>query len=177
MNIYIDDTLSEHPVNKSDFLKTIRELDVKITSTLTAAEKGKLLSKSGVFYRIYGDLSRSEICLNESMKLLKNEKDGIEYKTTELRLAQTYQKQNKTKESLIILEKLERECIKNAKLEKLTDFVFQHKAKVYFDISEYDKAMQYFEKALKIRLEKGDTKLIESTEFAIEITIERMDNL
>jgi Flp pilus assembly protein TadD len=45
------------------------------------------------------------------------------------------------------------------------DFVYQHYGKNLFDQSEYQLALKYVKKALRIRVEKGNKELIDSTEY------------
>ncbi|WP_391118205.1 hypothetical protein [Psychrobacillus sp. L3] len=48
------------------------------------------------------------------------------------------------------------------------DFGFQHKGKCLLELGQSDATLNYFQKAMKIRLTKGDQSLIESTHNAIE---------
>lgn len=42
-----------------------------------------------------------------------------------------------------------------------------------FDQKEYQRALNYFERALQIRMEKGNKELIHSTQHAINICIKK----
>lgn len=168
-NHYIDESLSEQPINRKEFFNYIKELENQNVDN--DFEKGKLFSKIGGLYRIYGNLNKSEKFLNSSLELLNEEKNKLQYWVAKIRLAQTYQKQKRIKGSLFLFNKIQKECLKDKKLNTLIDFIYQHKAKVYFDIEDYKKALYYFKKALKIREVKKDNELISSTKFAIEITL------
>ena len=49
----------------------------------------------------------------------------------------------------------------------LLDFAYQHKGKCLLELGQVSSALVYFQKALKIRLVKGDQSLIDSTQKAI----------
>ena len=61
-------------------------------------------------------------------------------------------------------------CEKLESVSFYKDFAFQHLGKLKFDLGQYDIALEYFEKALALRKSKADQALIQSTEFAINVT-------
>lgn len=61
-------------------------------------------------------------------------------------------------------------CQKIPEAKVYEDVALQHMGKLNFDLEEYDLAMEFFEKALKLRKIKKDQSLIDSTEMAIEAT-------
>lgn len=50
------------------------------------------------------------------------------------------------------------------------DFAYQHKGKCLLELGQTTLALGYFQKAMQIRMEKGDPSLIESTQRAIDFT-------
>jgi len=68
------------------------------------------------------------------------------------------------------------ECTENSQAKSYLDFAYQHSGKNYFDQQQYTKALEHFNMALKIRIEKGSSKdQIDSTELAIRRTKELLE--
>ena len=65
-------------------------------------------------------------------------------------------------------------CENQKEVSEYLHFAIQHLGKCYFDQQEYDVALQCFNDSLEIRKKIGDAALIESTQFAIRITKERI---
>lgn len=61
-------------------------------------------------------------------------------------------------------------CQKVPEAKFYEDVALQHLGKLNFDLAEYDLALEFFEKALKLRRVKNDQSLIDSSEMAIEAT-------
>jgi tetratricopeptide (TPR) repeat protein len=47
---------------------------------------------------------------------------------------------------------------------------------LYFDLEDFELAIEYFQKALKIRQTKGQQLLIDSTNFAIQIAMANLEH-
>ena len=86
-----------------------------------------------------------------------------------IRLANTFQWQKNFSKSNLIFNEIEEElsCIEKGSFKNYEDFLFQHIGKNKFDQNNYEEALYYFNKAIMIRLEKGDQELIDSTNLAI----------
>ena len=70
-------------------------------------------------------------------------------------------------ESLILINS-------NPSLSGYKDFALQHFGKLFFDIKEYQNALNFFNEAMELRKLKKNEELIQSTEFAIKITLKKI---
>ena len=51
---------------------------------------------------------------------------------------------------------------------QLLDFAYQHKGKCLLELEDISQASEYFQKAMELRIKKGDVSLIASTQLAID---------
>jgi tetratricopeptide (TPR) repeat protein len=124
----------------------------------------------GVYARILNDFSLSNTALTTAIALSRELNDEVLKTINQLRLAHLYQWQQQYEQSDRLFKKLLIRCINNPALASCLDFVYQHTGKSQFDQQQYTKAQKYFEQALALRLRKGDSTLIASTQFALQMT-------
>lgn len=124
----------------------------------------------GVYARILGDFPLAYNALTTAIALSEELEDESLKAVNQLRLAHLYQWQQQYTLSDRLFRELLVRCVSNPNLEPYLDFVFQHAGKSKFDQGRYATAQKYFQRALTIRLSKGDPTLIESTQFALRIT-------
>lgn len=177
MNIHYDSSLAEVPDDPESFYKGILYLEREALIEKDPVKKGKLLSRIGVSYRINGNNERSETYLLKALELFDAVKNKADHFIAELRFSQTLQKHGKFEDSINILNRLESFSRENMELNNYTDVVYQHLAKVYFDMERYGEAMDMFKKASTIRAVKGDKESLSSTEFAITITAAKIKSI
>lgn len=165
-----DDNLREVPFSKIDMVKGIEFLKNQSQST---QDNDKDLAKTygliGVYSRIVNNIEDSKKYLSLAIEMNKQSGNHKSLFVNELRLAHTYQWENNYLKSNKLFEKLKEQSENNSEHNNYLDFVYQHYGKNLFDQSEYQLALKYFEKALRIRGEKGNQELIDSTEYAINI--------
>ncbi|MBK8552174.1 MAG: tetratricopeptide repeat protein [Ignavibacteria bacterium] len=177
MNIHYDSSLTEVPDDPDSFYEGILHLEREALTENDPVNKGKLFSRIGVSYRVFGNNEQSEIILLKALELLDAVKNKTDHFIAELRLSQTFQKQGKFEDSINILKRLENISRENKELNNYTDVVYQHLGKVYFDMERFEEAMYKFKKAKTLREVKGDRELLSSTEFAITITAGKIKSL
>lgn len=137
---------------------------------LAPIEKRGKLSLLNFVTRILGQLEEAEEFALEALKISKSTNQMMYIVVDQLRLATTIQQQQRfTEANEMYLEIiLATENFKPAK--DLSDFAYYQFGKCLFDQKKYNEAKEYFIKALNIRLEKDNPELLKATEFAIEIT-------
>lgn len=173
MNIPFDMTwsigqdLREVPNNPSEFKDGIRFLESHLKD-LEGIELIRSQSKLGVLLRICGCLEKSQrqlLIARNSLSLITDKRLSL---INELRIAQTAQWSNDFQTSNKIYVELETQIESDTSNSDLLDFVYQHKGKNDFDQGEFGLAIEMFNRALQLRLSKGDEELINSTQFALD---------
>lgn len=147
-----DEKFREIPINKEGM-----EVEVeKMIEEFSKTNDLRLSSKIGVYLRILGRVEEGLIYIKNSHK--HNKKGEVSYIIDSIRLMSCYQWLNDFNSAKGIIDDLESMELYNYK-----DFFLQHCGKVYFEEKNYEKAKEFFVKALEIRKEKGDMELIQST--------------
>lgn len=170
--IYFDDNnyLREKCSNDDLLRDIIHKFEVAKDSLLTKepdikADKLFLYSNIGNLYRILGNSQLAIECLEKAIELSEENKLIINL----IRLGEALKYSGQHGQSLIKFDEAIELCsyVSNT---GLLDFAFQHKGKCLLELGQIDAAFDYFQKAMQIRLVKGEQSLIESTQLAIEFT-------
>ncbi|MGP4109201.1 tetratricopeptide repeat protein [Virgibacillus sp. L01] len=130
-------------------------------------EKSKRYGLLGYFLRIIGELEESKKYLNEAITISENMNNEQSVFVNKIRLANTYQWENKFDISNQMFAELIEMAETDPNYNVYLDYVYQHYGKNLFDQKEFQRATDYFNKALEIRLENGNKDLISETEHAI----------
>jgi tetratricopeptide (TPR) repeat protein len=117
-------------------------------------------SKLGDLYRINGELELAKLYLKKAQNELKNHPNDALSFLNELRLAIVYHWEENFEESEKLFDSLE--AMVDGSLES---FIYQHRAKMEYERNNFWLALNYFEKARRLRLE--DKELLASTELGI----------
>lgn len=169
--------LREVPLSKIEMLSGMIYIKEQLNSNNSSEyEKGRLHGMLGSFLRIVGELEDSENHLRIAIEISDsiNNPEGVF--ANKLRLAHTYQWWNRFDVSNKMFAELLETAETNSDYSNFLDFVYQHCGKNLFDQADFHGALNYFNKALEIRLEKGDKELIASSESAIEACKFRIEN-
>ena len=151
-----------------------RHVESNLKKITTEPRNIKLLGETAGHLKILGRLDESDALFAEVDSLLS--KDQIKENLVNfLRWSDTKRYAGDFKSAREMLDDCEEMIRKNSPLASYEDFHLQHLGKLYFDLREYAKALECFEKALRLRLQKNQNDLIESTEFAIQQTKLRMN--
>jgi tetratricopeptide (TPR) repeat protein len=162
-------TLREIAVNPALMKKALAEFKQQLTQ-LTGAKKAALLSQMGGYHRCLDDLDESEKCLRESLEIFVSLKRTDAITITKIRLATTlFWKQKWSEAEELFLKSIkEIKASKDEKLTSLLDLAFNSYGKMLFEQKRYKTSLEYFIKALEIRLIKGDIEHINNTQLAID---------
>lgn len=84
-----------------------------------------------------------------------------------IRLAHVYQWQQQYTKSEELFDEAIIFCQTKPEIYIYLDFAYQHLGKCKFDQKLYEQALYYFQQAKELRVKKGDSSLIESTQVAL----------
>ncbi|MEW6711863.1 MAG: hypothetical protein AB1403_18720 [Candidatus Riflebacteria bacterium] len=176
---YLIDSESLHPVAVDGpyMLKVAEELEQAAENADDLKTKADLAGKAGWCFAVltmHDRAARLVEMVRSNLTLINDLNSRL---TSEIRLAQIYQLSGNLQTALELLTAAENVCLKNAEAASMLDFVLQHKGKVYYDQKDYSKAVQCFEIALKLRVQKNNSELLESSVQAIEVCKKRLNNV
>jgi tetratricopeptide (TPR) repeat protein len=141
---------------------------------LDASEELQLLGQIGVMCRMLGRLDDAERYLQRAVALSKQVGSERSRQVNRIRLAHVYQWQGRFGLSDPIFEEAVALCERREALSAYLDFALQHYGKSLFDQGRYAEAERLFERALQLRLAKGDDSLAASSRFALDVTRGRL---
>ncbi|MFN4150087.1 MAG: hypothetical protein ACK4IX_04010 [Candidatus Sericytochromatia bacterium] len=172
MSYKIDtETLRAYPNNKDEMLLGISLLEEELKSISSEEVLAKKLSMLSYYQKLVENYSSSELNQLKAISLFKSLNDAKGLFVAKLRLAQIKQFKKEYIESTKLFDELEFELKDNTFLEPYRDFLYQHIAKNEFEKKNYNIALEYFYKALEIRIKKNDKELIDSTQLGISVSL------
>jgi tetratricopeptide (TPR) repeat protein len=174
LTYHFDRNLRDVPNNRGDMRQAIEDYQVQLNSLDTAARL-RLMGAIGTYQRILCRLDDARDTLEQTVQLAEQLNDRQAHFVNRLRLAHTYQWRGEFETSNRLFAELIAEAERDPALDPYRHFVYQHAAKNHFDQAQYGQALELFERALAIREGKGEQSLIDSTEWAIEVTRRRLD--
>ncbi|GAB4189021.1 MAG: hypothetical protein Fur006_29980 [Coleofasciculaceae cyanobacterium] len=170
VSFHFDEQLREIPNAPDEMQRAVDFLLAQVNEAKTNLhQQVYFYGLIGVYARILGDFPLAHTALTTAIALSEELEDELLKAVNQLRLAHLYQWQQQYTLSDRLFRELLVRCVSNPNLEPYLDFVFQHAGKSKFDQGRYATAQKYFQRALAIRLSKGDSSLIESTQFALKI--------
>lgn len=178
LKTYFDEKLLECPQDfqsMSDYCKNAALwLDLELNrseSEIDVTLIVKLLGRLAGFYKITKQYNLALEYIKKALSLIEKHNLGIQqFVVQSLRHADILRYQKNFSEAQKLFKDLVVNCQKEKVVQGYLDFVFQHLGKLYFDLTDYKSALDYFEKALVLRNKKQDQELIDSTVFAIQET-------
>jgi len=175
LSVRFDNNLREVPNSPADMMSAMRYLVRKLErEDLETRERIKHLGLIGSYARILHEFAIAEAAITEAIKLCDTQELVPNEVVNQIRLAHIYQWQGHYGESNRLFSTLLERTRTEPEVFYLEDFVLQHTGKNYFDQEKYGAALEFFEDALKLRLDKGDRELIQSTKHAIQETKRRL---
>lgn len=179
-----DQDLKSVAENPTEMALQIQKLLSEASLTTNPLRAAKLKGSAGALLNTLRKGEQAEKQLSEALSLLeKSPAFGVAGDsnivsptevlkiTLKLRLYDVYRYQNKND----IAEKGFKEILGMTEIgsssQNYRDFALQHLGKLYFNMNQYDKALECFEEALALRVVKEDDDLIKSTEIAMQATL------
>jgi tetratricopeptide (TPR) repeat protein len=157
----IGEDLREVPTSKEEMKLAILFLEEKEKAS---EDLTKILGLKGELQRIIGDYKKSVSTLLEALKISNDEKNRVANK---LRLAIAFYFDGQMKKADALFLELIQVCSNNQDTHSYLDFVFQHRGKYLLQCGDIKEAKNCFEKAMKLRLKKGNHSLINSTKVCL----------
>lgn len=170
---YLDENLRFRPQNLAHLNEFIQYQHDHLKTLQDPQELVRAYGELGVNLRQADRFSEAEDVLKKALEIVAEKNLGVASEVQQkIRLAHVYQEQRNFAESNALFEECLGLCQSN-KLDHYYPFALQHQGKNLFDQKRYAEALEYFEKALKLRISvKAPQDQIESTERAIERTRE-----
>lgn len=166
-----DDELREVPENPEDVLNYVLEEKEKLKTVTDPKDRVGILGRIGSFTRMLKKLDDAEAFLGEALELINKHDLGVKlWVVNGIRLAQVYQWMRVFDIAEEMFFNIVEMCEEKEEASEYLNFAFQHFGKFYFDLGEYEEALEYFEEAMGLRKAIGDESLIKSTQFAIDVT-------
>lgn len=169
LNFKIGENLREVPEFPSGYKKGITYLEEQAAQAANEEEKGKCLSTLGVLRRISGDPEASLKDFGQAANLFENCSNQKLALINQLRIGVSYKFLNRHAEAESVFAKLEAHLTANPRHKGLLDFIYHHRGKNEFEQGNYQKALEAFQLALKLRKAKKNKELINSTQSAMAI--------
>lgn len=179
MNYTILDNLRDEPVDFSQMQQGIQFMIADYEKAIDPTDRAMGLSRVGSFQRMCWQLDKAQASLKEAFEFFRENKNMPALVCTGIRLGHVYH----WKEDYGKAEELFTRCLelcrksndKNVKFYE--SFCLQHMGKCRYDQSMFKDALNFFLRALDLRLPEGNIELINSTTHAISITKEKADNV
>lgn len=166
--IYFDenDYLREKCSDEDFLQKVINEFERTIFNWSSLSPLGDLVFLYGVIgnlYRIKGEAKLAIDALSKAVDL----SEGNKKLANLIRLGEAWKYAGQHQKSLSLFNAVIDQCAKEEHFQ-LLDFAYQHKGKCLLELKDKSQATEYFQKAMKLRIRKGDVSLIASTQMAID---------
>lgn len=165
-------TLHEYAEDPEALSRYIELLKNEIKMAVEPIDKVRRLGETGVYLRSAGHLEEAEIYLLQALAIIETYELGLKIETQQkIRLAHIYQWQKNFSGSDELFEEVLNTCRQQNEADSYLPFALQHAGKNYFDQQKYKKALECFEEALKLRIERASPPdQIASTEQALRVT-------
>ena len=170
--------------DQNDFLREKTTDSPKLKQYILAAEellkyangyneKYFLMGTLGNLYRIYGEPQKAidilQVCLGNAV----DEKNVSREIVSLIRLGEAYKYNNDPQNALILFNRAVELCKEGVQI--YLDFVLQHKGKIFLEMDRISEAKECFKEALRLRKQKGNLELMESTQLALDF-LENLKN-
>ena len=168
MGYTFDENLREKPISLAEMKQGIAFLKEHLHED---SSYGKNCGLIGVYERIAGNLSKSKYYLQEAIQYYTQIENIKGIFINKLRLAHTYHWERKfTAANALFTELLQT----LPDFPTYEDFFYQHYGKSKLDEGDFHTTLTCFQKALQVRLQKGDEELIHSTKLCITYCISHL---
>jgi tetratricopeptide (TPR) repeat protein len=175
VSYHFDENLHDVPNSPVQMQQAVKYLQSQFDNNSHDLDQQiKIAGLIGVYARMLHDFKTAKQALTTAFKLCDRLGDKRLSIANSIRLAHLYQWQQQYKLSEDLFDQVLIKCKSDQDLEYYLDFAYQHLGKCKFDQTKYQEAQYYFHKALKLRQQKGDRSLINSTQLALNTLQKRM---
>ena len=164
----LDPDLRDIAVDPEEMRLALTEAQERLAQEPEPRTRIALLGQIGVHSRVLGDLPVAERALSEAVQLAAELEDSRLEVVNAIRLAHVHHWAAGYERAGALLDQVLTRCRRDPHLRSWTDFALQHLGKCLLDEGRVSEAVEAFEEALQLRLEKGDAELIDSTRRALE---------
>lgn len=172
---HFDDDLRDVPDQPDDLRRALPWLaEAAADPTRADRDRARLYGMLGVYARMLHEYATAHAALAQALRLAEQLADSRLQLVNRIRLAHVYQWQGAFEQSNALFAAALADCTADPALAAYLDFAHQHAGKNAFDQGRYAEAAQHFERALALRLQRGDPALIASTEHALTVTRRRL---
>ncbi|MEK3979769.1 tetratricopeptide repeat protein [Psychrobacillus sp. FSL K6-2836] len=164
--IYFDenDFLREKCSDEVALQKVIRDFEKAIFEGTNRSQTEELIFLYGTIgnlYRIKGEMKPAIEVLSKAVEL----SEGNKQISNLIRLGEALKYADQYQQALSIFNAVINQC--KQEHSQLLDFAYQHKGKCLLELEEISEAYECFQKAMDLRVRKGDESLIDSTQKAL----------
>lgn len=171
-----DDDLNELPEEPSDLNAYA---DILISHSRLEMEKSESernwlqisqgLGMAGSLRKMTGKFEDAESLLGYSLNIITLKRLPLtSYVQQSIRLCDVWKRSGSNEKAIRGLSKIIDLCAKDESLHYYLDVAIQHLGKVQYSTGNIETALQFFQKALDLRIKKKDQDLIDSSQTAIE---------
>lgn len=170
LEIYFDENLRDVPRDPDGFGHYVVEIEASLKEVANPQQQVRLLGELGHHLRVLGDLQKAEQLLRKALQIVHDHKLGLQWEVQQkIRLAHVLQWKREFKASDRLFSEVIAVCRSNSDVDMYLAFALQHAGKNLFDQNKFREALELFEEAMNIRLERrAPQDQIESTELAIK---------
>ena len=168
----IEENLRDVPNDPTHMRHALSWLRSQLEEETDSHRRIKLLGLISSYARMLKELPTAEQYALKAIAQAQTIQDSRLEIANQIRLAHIRHWQENYVESEALFEDTLARCRSDAKLSEYLDFAYQHAGKCQYDQQQYDAALAYFREALSLRIEKADSSLIDSTQYAISRTLE-----
>jgi len=169
----VDSNLRDVAVAPDEMRSAVAQAREQLAEEVDPRKRIVLLGRIGVYSRILCDLAAAQAALSEAVEVERTLGDPELETVNSIRLAHSFHWSADFARANALLESALERCRQDPRLHKWTDLAFQHRGKCQLDEGRVHEAIQSFEEALQLRLDKGDEELIESTRGALALARRR----
>ncbi len=154
---------TESPPDVREYIQ--RGLFILENNSLPKNEVYVMRGMIGNLSRIVGDTDQAVHMLTQNVQSAIDVNDRQQEIVSRIRLGEAQKYAGAFGDAMKEFQRANK-MIDRYSIEHLRDFVYQHMGKLFLEQGDYKKALDLFQKAYAIRLEKGETELLSSTEEA-----------
>ena len=171
-----DENLREAPEKPEEWLRHIDSINIELKKSSDPLILVRKIGELGTCQRILHKLDEAQANFETALQLIDKNNLGVELEVqNQIRLAHVHQWKKDFSISNKMFSLILENCQKNENLKAYLPFAYQHLGKNLYDQGLFAKALESFEKALKLRIKNhAPTDQVESSRFSIKQTKKKL---